>query len=198
MFLMNDEVKVAEYHEHGGRVGKIVSIDREKNHLTNVYTIQFENADNLPTKTGRYDEGDLEFASQEYLTEMAGRIPGVSKIPGKPKKPGLFIVMGGDEKSIQHFHVYRNGNDMRAWKNGACLFFKENRYYDHGDNKETLDKDELAAVVKTLKSPHISGKHSNWEHMVMLWNDNNEKYMLDFDIKMPEYNIETIKRYKEK
>jgi hypothetical protein len=107
-------------------------------------------------------------AGEEYIAEMAGRLPGTTVIPRKPKK------------------------------NGACLFFKENRYYDHGRNTETLSESELLSVIEKLKTNHPSLGILNWKYLITLWNDNNYRYPLDPNLPMTGYDYATIKRYKEK
>lgn len=77
---------------------------------------------------------DGEQENNILLFEMAGQIPGEAKISGKPKKPGLIIAMGSNERNIHHFHVYRCESDLQKWANGACLFLDDNRYYDHKNN----------------------------------------------------------------
>jgi len=144
------------------------------------------------------DVDDLRGMRIEYIREMAGRIPGLTQLPGKSKREGLIIAMGDQERSLQHFHVFRNDLDKQNWRNGACLLFKENRYYDHGRNTATLDEDELISVVNKLKDQHPSLKISNWKYLAILWNDNNHGFPLDPNLPMPDYDYATIKRYKEK
>lgn len=129
----------------------------------------------------------------EAFFEMAGRIPGEVKIPNKPKKPGLIIAVGADEnRGEAHFHVYRNKVDWRAWKNGACLLFKDNKYFDHGNNRETLDRDELFAVVTKLKETHKVLGVSNWKYLITLWNDNNGRFVIYHNVPMPDYNYDMM------
>jgi hypothetical protein len=133
----------------------------------------------------------------EVFVEMAGRIPGEVKLPGKPEGYGLIIAVGDYEKDIRHFHVFRNDDDRQAWRNGACLLFEENKYYGHGYNTETLEEDELNAVMQKLNSQHPALGVTNWRYLVALWNDNNSGYPLDPNLEMPEYDFKTITRYKE-
>jgi hypothetical protein len=149
----------------------------------------------LPDLVKKYQ---TEFEESDCIFEMSSRIPGVAKIPGDPKAPGLIIAMGDDERDIHHFHVFRNENDKKIWSNGACLFLDDNAYYDHGRNKETLTEDELKAVIYRLEEPSSVPKFqgSNWEYLVSLWNANNPRYPVDPDLKMPDYDYKTIRRYK--
>jgi len=143
---------------------------------------------------GRYVKTD---ETREAFFEMAGRIPEEVKIPNKPKKPGLIIAVGQDERDIAHFHVFKTKNDWKNWVNGACLFYDKNAYFDHGRHKETLDRDELNAVVHSLNSQFDGLPITNWQHIVALWNSNNYNHKIDPNTKMPEYDYDTIKRYAE-
>ena len=128
----------------------------------------------------------------EAFFEMAGRIPRDQS--GRFK---LVIAVGSYERNIAHFHVFRSEEDLKSWKNGACLFFTENKYYDHSDNTETLTRDELKEVVKILTSIHPKLHIQNWKYLVVLWNDNNYRYEISDDTPMPNYDHMTITRYKE-
>ena len=185
------------------RIGyKVLFENSDDDIITNDYNLKYPGEDgktnifkeNLEIYMNENENNDYD----EAFMEMAGRIPGEVKIPGKPKKHGLIIAVGADEQTHPHFHVFKNENDKKKWEDGACLFFTGNKYYDHGKNRETLDKDELNAVIKNLRSMHKNGKLTNWEYLVSLWNDNNYRYEIDYNIKMPEYNYNTIKRYKDK
>lgn len=85
------------------------------------------------------------------LLEMAGRIPGEIFVDKKGKRRLIIAVGSNETRGVAHFHVFRNKVDWRNWKNGACLMFKKNKYFDHKDNSETLTKDELEVVMKCLK-----------------------------------------------
>lgn len=180
----------------GHSIGKtgIVLSERKTNDPSGTFSYKIECVD-----TGEIVdvlESKLEY--DDCFMEMAGRIPGEAKLPGKQRSSGLIIAMGDGEQEIRHFHVYRTDNDKQRWANGACLFLNENRYYDHGKNRETLTEDELNAVIKKLKENHPTLGISNWKYLITLWNDNNHRYPIDPDTPMPPYDYKTITRYKEK
>jgi hypothetical protein len=58
----------------------------------------------------------------EPFVEMAGRLP-----RDKSGRCKLVVAVGADERNIAHFHVFRSEEDLRAWKNGACLYFTKNK-----------------------------------------------------------------------
>lgn len=98
-----------------------------------------------------------------YDYEMIGRIIGDAKILSNPNSPGLIIAVGTNERNIQHFHVFRSEADLKKWINGACLYFNENKYYDHGRNNGTLTDDEMKAVIEKLKEYNNTHSKTNWE-----------------------------------
>lgn len=139
--------------------------------------------------------------TDEAFYEMAGRISGEAKIPNDLKKPGLIIAVGGNEnRGEAHFHIFRNNVDLKEWKNGACLLFKDNRYFDHKPNNKILTKDELEAVVLKLKEKVSNSPvdMTNWQYLITLWNQNNYNFAIDPNTVMPNYNYKTIKIYKNK
>lgn len=131
-----------------------------------------------------------------YYYEMAGRIPDDLKVG---KNDILIVAMGANEnRGEAHFHVYRNKKDLKAWKNGACLLFKDNKYFDHGNNRETLTKDELNALMECLKSKPAEGLpgRTYWEYLIYLWNSNNYNFKIAPNIPIQNYDYNTITRYK--
>ena len=126
---------------------------------------------------------------------MAGRIPGKIFVDKKPK---LIVAVGDNERNVAHFHVFRSDKDLRSWNNGSCIMFTENRYFDHGKrNKEILTRHELNALKMKLKSTYEEFNMTFWKWIIILWNNNNPNYSINTDLKMPEYDYDTIKNYKE-
>lgn len=133
-----------------------------------------------------------------YYYEMVGRLPEEIKVG---KKGILIVAIGADEnRGEAHFHIFRNKNDWKTWKNGACLLFKENKYFDRAGNRETLTRDELEALVECLKSKPKQGLLGDtyWQNLIFLWNANNPDFEMDINTPMPDYNYDTITRYKSK
>lgn len=131
-----------------------------------------------------------------YFIEMAKRLPDIRV----SKKVKLIVVVGQNESgNIPHFHIFYNQRDREEWKRGACLMYEENKYFDHGKNDKTLKKDELDVLVEFLKEKYTgndSVDRTNWEQIVIWWNDMNPLFPIPNDIEMPEYNNGEILRYK--
>lgn len=133
---------------------------------------------------------DTSIFDYSYFYEMAGRLP--RDISGNFN---FIVTVGQDERTIPHFHIFWNEEDEKKWRNGACLMFTENAYFDHSNNRKTLNRKELAALVSKLKEKHKDSKNTNWEFLIMLWNANNPNYEISMDTEMPEYEFKTIQRY---
>lgn len=127
--------------------------------------------------------------------EMAGRLPDDIQVD---KHKILIVAVGSDElNGIPHFHVFRSDKDKKTWSNGACIMFKHNTYFDHKHNQETLSEDELNTLVKVLHQQYLELNISNWKYLISLWNSNNYRYKIPYDLPIPDYNYNTISRYKE-
>ena len=145
------------------------------------------------------EDSEEQSTPSESFFEMVGRIPGEIKVDANGKH-ALIVAVGADEIiGIAHFHVYRSQGDLNAWSNGACLMFTEGRYFSHEKNHETLNHDELDAVVAKLKEPpreNLPGK-TNWEYLIFLWNAGNYDWHIPLTTPMPVYDCNTITRYAE-
>jgi len=219
-FKENDRVVVTD-GEHQGKIGTVVSICQEEylvktdrcvlfDNIIHInesalrmaeladectdddFELELEGIRNHLDESGIILEADANLLDYVYYQEMAGQLP-----RDKTGKCNLIIAVGQNERSVPHFHVFRSEKDKEAWRNGACLFFTENCYFDHSNNKETLTRKELDMVVSKLKEVNKKRKITNWEYLVMLWNDNNPDYEIDDEIPMPEYDYRTIRRYEE-
>lgn len=77
--------------------------------------------------------------------------------------------------------------------------FEKNAYFDHSKNRAILKKEELEAIVSLLKSDINVPKRNltNWEYLIELWNFNNDRYEIPYDLEMPSYSFDTIQTYQE-
>lgn len=189
-FNIGDEVYVIE----SGVFGELAEIDGMD------YIVDYTNGtyccieeDLVPVDESKLAANDTHL----LIYTMAGRIPGKLIVDGKPS---LIVAVGSNERSVPHFHVFRDDQDLRRWDHAACIMYKENRYFDHNDrSNETLNKHEITALKMKLKQKREDTPSlTYWDWIVRLWNDSNPNYKLPIDLKMPDYNYDTIKSYKEK
>lgn len=113
----------------------------------------------------------------------------------------IVAVKDAEHRRPQHFHVFRNEQDRDAWKNGACLCFKDSRYFRHWKNRETLTEDELSALVTKLRE-NADRKtfpvDTNWELLILAWNMVNPDRSINLNTPMPEYDYQTIQGMRRK
>lgn len=118
----------------------------------------------------------FELTDNKYLTEMA-RVG---------KFDNYLVSIYSGEGLIPHFHFYT----VDGTKKG-CIRLDKAQYFTHGDNTAILNSKEKKNLVEWLKSKHKALPITIWEYMVVLWDDNNEDYLMDENIKMPNYeNLE--------
>jgi hypothetical protein len=133
-----------------------------------------------------------------YFQEMAGSLPEI-KVDPKGKHI-LIVAVGSDEtRGLPHFHVFRSLEDKKKWRNGACLIFNQNRYFDHDGNNETLTRDELRIldiVLQEKPEKNRLGKN-NWQFLLNCWNSSMPDWELDINTPIMHYDYKTITRYKE-
>lgn len=123
-----------------------------------------------------------------YLTEMGAKIPTERNKPNLQEEH-LMVVVGKNEHTDPHFHVYREKPDLQAWINGACLTFNEPKYFMHQENNAILNKSEMVNLVEYLKARcAVPDRNiSNWEYLIEFWNTNNPNYKIDEHTPMPDY-----------
>lgn len=136
-----------------------------------------------------------------YELDEKSKIQIGEDITGKKGKVLFYVYVGGQEGTIPHLHIFRNRNDLKAWKNGICLMLHKNSYFDHSKNKDHFkNEDEFKLVLDMLNDRcDVDGYTSmnNWRYALRMWNDINERYPIDLNTKMPNYDFASIKTYKE-
>ena len=110
------------------------------------------------------------------------------------------LAVWGNEGNYPHFHFYKgvkpNAGIPNKGKGGGCILFKEAKYFLHGTHKDTMNRNEIEALIEFLKSTHEIGI-TVWKYMIFLWNDNNpNSIQVDPDTEIPEYysNMPNIKK----
>jgi hypothetical protein len=102
------------------------------------------------------------------------------------------LAIFGNESNYPHFHFYRVNDTDGIPKNGyggGCIMIREPKYFIHGNHKEKLKRKEPEALIEFLNSHHPKLKISIWSYIIILWNDNNPKFEIKDDIKIPEYYL---------
>ena len=93
------------------------------------------------------------------------------------------IHIYGREGSVPHFHFY----DKKTGRMG-CIRLDTAEYFQHGRGKyaDKLNSKEIKNLIDFLKEQHKRLPISNWEYLIILWNDNNPNFEID-ELPMPDY-----------
>lgn len=97
------------------------------------------------------------------------------------------ICVYGKEGPIPHFHFYPPGH---LEKEGGCIRLDEPEYFNHGSYKATLNKRNIKRMIEWMSQPHkYWGKYgeTNWDLLVLDWNDQNSNFPLPKSTKQPNY-----------
>lgn len=99
---------------------------------------------------------------------------------------GLYLIIyTNDSSNIPHFHIYNNQEPNKTTLN-VCLKIETPEYFKHGHHIDILNRKQIKQIVTFLNSKR-SNNLTYWHHLIMLWNDNNSKYSIPEDMKMPDY-----------
>jgi hypothetical protein len=120
---------------------------------------------------------------EEYLTEMAAVKGGFMSIK---------LAAWGREGNYPHFHFYKgvapDDGIPNGGEGGGCILIKKERYFIHGTHQDTMNRDEIEALIKFLNSTHPSLGVSIWRYIITLWNDNNpNSVQVGLDTPIPPY-----------
>lgn len=69
-------------------------------------------------------------------------------------------------KFVPHFHLISKDNRI-----DTCIRLDDNKYFHHGKHKSYLNRKELVRLVCFLNTNHKTKNITNWEYMVLLWNE---------------------------
>lgn len=117
----------------------------------------------------------------------------VKKIWVKDHK--IFIAVGTNEKGPAHFHVFRSEEDLYKWDKSASILLSNNKYFIHPNHSNIkLSDNELDEITSELKLLHPTLHISYWKFLLTLWNEYNEKYSINTNIKIPDFIL--INKYK--
>lgn len=121
------------------------------------------------------------------LEEMAYKVGNInSKL--------MVYVNSDDSGSIPHFHIV--DETTRGKEFNTCVRIEKAQYFTHSNKQDRLNTTQRKQLQKFLSQPFKRSKFNgtNWEFIVMSWNDNNSNSNVDEKLKQPNYtNIEEYK-----
>ena len=90
-----------------------------------------------------------------------------------------------DPDNIPHFHIW--DKETMGRKFHGCIRIDKAEYCFQESKRSTLNSEQLGELVKFLESPYERYGITNWDRVVIAWNDNNSKANLPDDYPMPNY-----------
>ena len=99
----------------------------------------------------------------------------------------VVFVRSNDSGNIPHFHYF----DAETFgdKFHSCIRLDSPAYFPHEGKDDVLNHKQRKNLVSCLKSPYRRFGITQWEHLLIEWNDNNEHANVDEDIDMPDYTL---------
>lgn len=94
------------------------------------------------------------------------------------------IHIYGKEGNIPHFHFYDRKDERMG-----CIRIDKAEYFSHGKGKyaDKLSAKEIYNLIEFLNSQHKRLPITNWQYLIILWNDNNPDFEIDM-LKTPDYS----------
>lgn len=104
-------------------------------------------------------------------------------------------VNTNDSGKIPHFHL-RNRSEWNKFH--TCIEITKSEYFLHGSKQDTLNASQRADLDRFMKSKVSSKKYvnlfeNNWQLVCFLWDINNSDVEIPEDVKMPDYNLLSVK-----
>ena len=104
---------------------------------------------------------------------------------------GYKVSIFGNEGNIPHLHFYTENKKRNTY---GCIRLDKADYFKHGKHKDELNSKERKVFIEWIKSKETPFKRFTdvlivWEYVCILWNENNPKYMFDYEkVGMPNYD----------
>lgn len=98
------------------------------------------------------------------------------------------LVRTNDPGKLPHFHII---DKNKKFNNEGCIRIDIPEYFDHGGKTMHLNSKQRKDLIDFLNKPYRNKKLNitNWDYLVLLWNDNNSDIEIDDNVEMPDYNL---------
>ena len=98
------------------------------------------------------------------------------------------FVNTNDNGNIPHFHVWKKiRGRLHEWE--VCVRYDSAEYFSHKKHPGTMPSDMTKKLNEVLKKKNPNSRHGDtyWQTAVEMWNQNNERKPLDWDLEQPDY-----------
>ncbi len=94
------------------------------------------------------------------------------------------VICTDDGGFLPHMHIW--DYTTRGGKFHCCVRLDKAEYFKHTGKEDTLNSIIKKDLIAFLNSPSKYFE-TNWDGLLVLWNENNSEVELDLDIEMPDY-----------
>ena len=90
-----------------------------------------------------------------------------------------------DSGNLPHMHIW--DSDTRGEKFHTCVRLDKAEYFHHTGKEDVLNNKMKKDLMKFLNTFNNKWNMTNWQRLLMEWNDNNSNIILPEDYEMPDY-----------
>lgn len=136
---------------------------------------------------------ELELSFEASLDEDGGKIFDVNL-----KNTGIcdIVVYKTEGNNVAHFHIISRQRNKNNPKFDCAIMINQNRYFDHGKYKDTLNSKQLKELKAKLEEINPETKNNYWKDIQNAFYNNFPDCIEKRVDKIPDYS--NIKLYKEK
>ena len=97
------------------------------------------------------------------------------------------IIWTDDPGSIPHFHL--RDRTTKGDNFHCCVRIDKAEYFQHDGKNDKLNSKQKKNLCSFLNQKVLLGtaEITNWDKVIMYWNDNSSNITLDSDTEMPDY-----------
>ena len=99
------------------------------------------------------------------------------------------IIWTDDSGNIPHFHL--RDRSTKGEKFHSCIRIDKPEYFIHTGKENKLNSKQKKNLMAFLQQNTTLGTATitNWDKVIMYWNDNNSDVIIDSDIPIPDYTL---------
>ena len=94
-------------------------------------------------------------------------------------------VRTNDGGNIPHMHIW--DSTTRGSRFHTCIRLDKAEYFHHTGKEDKLNSRQRKDLVNLLQAPYRRFNITNWERLLIEWNDNNSDIIIDENSPMPNY-----------
>lgn len=94
----------------------------------------------------------------------------------------------GREGPVAHFHLLKGNPDSPRWE--TCIKLSSAEYFHHDGKEGILNSKQKKQLIEFLNTANEDlPQITNWQSVVVAWNQNNPRWRIDRDTPLPDYSL---------